>query len=316
VVPAKPPHHHHHQLEPPQHQHQPEPPQHQQHTKPQHQWHQSKAAPRPAEAADAADAELVILDLRDHLDRTAKTEPMAHPALTEPLALMPEQDPSLTELNPAKTVLLLPPARPAALDPRDHPERKDPMVTMPMAADVVLPVPLDPLAHLELLVPPEPKDQPAQPERSPNQLELRAPTAVPALPAHLAQMEHPAPPATLVPLAQLAQLATLEPVLQPERMVHLAPRDPRAHEEELAAATTAHHHAPPPAIKYSHPSTGRTTFLHGFSRSPIHFRSVQQVLHSLQHHIALALRFESSVPFSVISTCFSVHLYRTLAAVK
>lgn len=259
------------------------------------------------------DAELVILDLRDHLDRTAKTEPMAHLALMEQRAMMPQMERPPLELNLAKSVLLLPAAHPVALDPRDHPERKDPLVTMPMVADVVLPALLDPLDHLALLVPPDQKDHLVLPEKSPNQLELRAPTVVLALPALLAQTVHLAPQATLVPQALLAQLVTLEPVLQTEKMAHLARRDPRAHEADLAAATTAHRHARRPAIKHWRPSTGLISFFPpDFSRCPIHFRSVEQVLRSLHHHIALALRFESSVPFSVLS----LHLYRSFTAVK
>jgi len=225
--------------------------------------------------------------------------------------MMPQMERLPLELNLAKSVLQLPAAHLVALDPRDHPERKDPLVTMPMVADVVLPELLDPLDHLALLVPPDQKDHLVLPDRSPNQLELRAPTAVLALPAVLAQTVHLAPQAALVPQAQLAHLATLEPVLQTAKMAHLAPRDPRAHEADLAAATTAHHHARRPAIKHRRPSTGLISFFLHFSRCPIHFRSVQ-LLRSLQNHIALALRFESSVPFSVIS----LHLYRSFSAVK
>jgi len=214
-----------------------------------------KAAPRSKVVADAADAELVILDPRDHLAQTAKTEPMAKLAVPARMALMAQMVKPVEELNPAKIALQLPLAHPAALDPRDHPDQPDPLEMMLLVAEVVLPalpVPLDHQAHLE---DPDQKDQLALPERSLNQLEPPAPTAVLVLLALLALMDHPVLQATLAPLALLAHLATLEPVPHPARMVHPAPRDPKAHQAEVAAATTAHRRARLPAIKPRHPAT-------------------------------------------------------------
>jgi len=213
------------------------------------------AAPRSKVVADAADVELVILDRKDHLDRTAKTEPMAHLALMVDQAKMAHQETMVVRKNPAKNAHQLPVAHQAALDPRDHPDPLDPLEMMPLVAEAEDPALLVPLDHQAQMADPDQKDHPALLDRSPKHLEVQAPTAVLALLANLAQMDHPVLQATLALQAQLAHPATLEPVLRPARMVHLAPRDPKVHQAEVAAAITAHHRARLPAIKPRHPST-------------------------------------------------------------
>jgi len=213
------------------------------------------AAPRPLVVADAVDVELVIQDQLDQLDPTAKTEPMAHLALMADTEMMAKQQPMVERTKAAKNALPLPLAHLAALDPRDHPDPLDPLEMMPVVAEVVQPALLVPLDQQAQMADPDLRDQPALPDKSPNQLEPQAPTAVLALLAALAQMEHPVLQALLAPLAQLAHLATLEPAPHPARMVHLAPRDPLDHLAEVEAATTAHRRAPRPAIKPRRSST-------------------------------------------------------------
>jgi len=221
-----------------------------------------KAAPRSlAEAAavaavDAADAELVIQDLRDHLDPTAKTELMAQLAMPAMLAMMARVETMEATLEAAQMhALPLPLALPAALDPREHPDPLDPLEMMPLVVEAAHPALLDLLDQQVPMADPDRKDQPALLEKSLNQLEPQVPTALLVLQALLDPMEHLAQQATLAPQAQLAQLATLEPVPHQARMVHLAPRDQQVHQVEVAAATTAHHHALLLAIKPHHPAT-------------------------------------------------------------
>jgi len=200
----------------------------------------------------AADAELVILDLRDHLDRTERMESTAHLALTDRPAMMPDQERPPPELNRAKNALPLPLAHPAALDPRDQPALPDPLEMMPLVAELVLLALLVLLDQQVQLAKPDQRDLPALPEKSLNQLEPPDPTAVLVLQALLVQMEHQVLQANLAPLAQLVHLAMLELVLQMARMVHLAPRDQQAQQAAEAAATTVHRHARHLATKPRH----------------------------------------------------------------
>jgi len=119
----------------------------------------------PTEVADAdAHAELVILDLRDHLDRTAKTEPMAQLAEMATMALITLEEITVAKMKVAKNVVRLPLAHPEILDPREHPAQPDPLEKMPRVVELVLLALLVLLDQQEHLVDPDQRDLPALPD--------------------------------------------------------------------------------------------------------------------------------------------------------